>query len=457
MSAAPVAVLLLFNGLLLIGAHFLFDEAHRHRDSVLFSLLFLCSGMPALIYQIVWQRVLFSIYGVNSQSVVVVVTAFMLGLGIGSLAGGWLSARFPRRAVLIFGIAELGVAVFGLSSLRIFQWSAAHTAGANLPSVIVFSLLLLLFPTVLMGATLPLLVEHLVFHTKRVGPSVSTLYFANTYGSAIACYLCATFLLRDFGQSGSVSIAACMNAAVGAAAYFYGRNAERDTKEDTQATPQTSSALAIVPLPRAMFLAGLSGFVALGFEIIWFRVFSLASSDRAAAFALLLSTYLAGIAAGCILSDKLTARCRPETLLHVIGGLLLFAGGLSVYLPPLVATMMAWKIPFLASAPAFFVTAGLVGSVLPLLCQLAVSPERKAGRGVSLIYASNIAGSALGSLGVGFVLMHHFGLKQMSLGLGLSAVIAGSFVLICNDSKRGWPPVWAIALTVMSLVAVPFS
>src|SRR5260370_2804963 len=106
--AQPVAVLLLFNALLLIGAHLLFDKAHRHEDSVVFSFLFLCSGMPALIYQIVWQRVLFSIYGVNSQSVVVVVTAFMVGLGIGSLAGGRLSARFPRRAFLIFGLAALG-------------------------------------------------------------------------------------------------------------------------------------------------------------------------------------------------------------------------------------------------------------------------------------------------------------------------------------------------------------
>ena len=67
MSTAPVAVLLLLNVLALIGGYFLVDKAYRRGDSVFFSLLFLCSGMPALIYQIVWQRVLFSIYGVNSQ------------------------------------------------------------------------------------------------------------------------------------------------------------------------------------------------------------------------------------------------------------------------------------------------------------------------------------------------------------------------------------------------------
>ena len=457
MITTPVVALLLFDAVLLLGVCFFFDRAHRQKDAVFLAVLFFCSGMPALLYQIVWQRALFAIYGVNAQSVAVVVTAFMLGLGMGSFVGGRLSARFPRHGILIFGIAELGVAVFGLSSLRIFQSVAAYTAGANLIWTIFFSLLLLFVPTVLMGATLPLLVNHLVLRTNRVGTSVSTLYFVNTFGSAVACYLCATFLLRDFGQTGSVFIAACMNTAVGAAAYFYGRSTERNSKEDTQATPQTSSALAMVPLPQAMLLAGLSGFIALGFEIIWFRVFSLASSDRAPAFALLLSTYLAGIAAGCILSEKLTARCRPETLVHVIGGFLLLSGGLSVYLPPLVATMMARKIPFLASAPAFFVTAALVGSVLPLLCQLAISPERDAGQGVSLIYISNIAGSAFGSLGVGFVLLHHFGLRDMSVALGLAAVLLGFFVLIFNKGKRGLFPVWAVILTVASLIAVPSS
>jgi len=108
-----------------------------------------------------------------------------------------------------------------------------------------------------------------------------------------------------------------------------------------------------VPLLQAVLLAGLSGFIALGFEIIWFRIFSLASSDRAPAFALLLSTYLAGIAAGSIVSERLTASRRPETLVYVIGALLLLSGGLSAYVPPLVAAMMARNIRFLASSRRF--------------------------------------------------------------------------------------------------------
>src|ERR1700737_3339788 len=173
MSTAPVVILLAFNGLLLIGAHFRFDKARRHRDTILFILLFLCSGMPALIYQIVWERVLFSIYGVNAESVAVIVSAFMLGLGLGSLVGGQLSTRFSRYGVLLFGIAELAIALFGLCSLRIFHWAASFTAGVSLPWVIVFSFSLLLLPTTLMGATLPLLVGEMVSRSGRVGVSGS--------------------------------------------------------------------------------------------------------------------------------------------------------------------------------------------------------------------------------------------------------------------------------------------
>jgi spermidine synthase len=298
MFTVPVLLLLLFDLLLFFAAALYFDKSAQKWENFLLSGLFLVSGMPALIYQVVWQRALFSIYGVNAESVAVVVSAFMMGLGIGSLAGGWISSRFPRRSILIFGLAELGIAIFGLFSLSIFRWVAAYTAGANLLSVVIFSFALLLIPTVLMGATLPILVEHLVRRSGLVGASVSRLYFVNTLGSGLACYFCARFLMRELGQAGAVALAACLNTMVGGTAYLYGRRR-------TSASASTSTAHSSVPcgatpikLPMAMFLAGVSGFLALGFEIAWFRVFSMAAADRAPAFALLLSTFLAGIAAG---------------------------------------------------------------------------------------------------------------------------------------------------------------
>ena len=94
-------------------------------------LLFFLSGFPALLYQIVWQRTLFSIFGVNIESVTVVVTAFMLGLGLGSMLGGWLSTKSWINRLALFGVVELGISLFGIISLPLFYWVSGFTAGAG--------------------------------------------------------------------------------------------------------------------------------------------------------------------------------------------------------------------------------------------------------------------------------------------------------------------------------------
>src|SRR4029077_10930544 len=184
----------------------------------------------------------------------------MLGLGLGSLVGGWVSSRFPQRGIAIFGVAELGVASFGLYSLRIFHWASTYTAGASLPATIVFSLALLILPTMLMGATLPILVEQLVRDSGSVGYSVSMLYSVNTLGSAVACYFCASFLLNDFGQSGSMRIAAIINTLVGATAFFYGRGRREVAAEIAAPQQEVRTVAGGLPLALAMLIAGVSGF-----------------------------------------------------------------------------------------------------------------------------------------------------------------------------------------------------
>lgn len=458
MPTTPVAVLLLFDAVLLLTTALKSEAGTASRKSLLVSLLFFLSGVPALIYQIVWQRALFLIYGTNAQSVAVVVTAFMLGLGLGSLIGGALSKRFPESGILFFGMAEGAIALFGLGSLSLFRKFATFTAGAALPAVILFSLVLLLVPTVLMGATLPLLVEHLVKRNLEVGASVSILYFANTFGSAVACYACAVYLLRSFGQSGTVSLAACINGVVGISAYLFGRASSRvRVSPASHAGPETAGA-SVLSLPQAMTLAGLSGFVALGFEIAWFRVFALASSDRAPAFALLLATYLAGVAAGSFVADWLLREREWRLVLRFLGLALLIAGALSVYLLPLVAVFMQHKVPFLTSAPAFFAVSAMTGCMLPLLCRLAVPPDEESGRRVSFIYVSNILGSAAGSLGIGFWLMQRLRLQQIAYALAFVAILMGMYVLSL-EWRRGRPTqarTWLVAAAFATLV-VPLS
>ncbi len=109
--------------------------------------VFLVSGSAALIYQVVWQRALFAVYGVNIESVTVVVTAFMLGLGVGSFAGGRLANRPGAPLLTWFGLIELAIAAYGASSLWLVARVGSATAGAGAFATFGLTLLLVLLPT----------------------------------------------------------------------------------------------------------------------------------------------------------------------------------------------------------------------------------------------------------------------------------------------------------------------
>lgn len=133
---------------------------------------------------------------------------------------------------------------------------------------------------------------------------------------------------------------------------------------------------------------------------------------------------------------------------------MLVAAAISVYLPPLMADFSWRNIPVLTSAPAFFLAACFLGSVLPLLCQSAVLANDSAGRGVSLIYLSNIVGSTLGSLVVGFVLMNHFGTQAISTQLAAATALTGVIVVLFRSGHLQAPPKTVWALAILAIVAI---
>lgn len=182
-------------------------------------VVFVLSGFAALLYQVVWQRALYAIYGINVESVTVVVTAFMLGLGLGSLAGGEVSKDPARPALLMFALVELGIGVFGFFSLGLFRAVGHVTLRQSAPTTALVTFLLVLVPTLLMGSTLPLLVAHSVRASGNVGRSVGALYFANTVGSAVAAAAAPLALFGSLGQSATLRIAAAINVTVALGSY----------------------------------------------------------------------------------------------------------------------------------------------------------------------------------------------------------------------------------------------
>jgi predicted membrane-bound spermidine synthase len=183
-------------------------------------LLFMLSGVAALIYQVCWQRSLFSLLGVDLESTTIVVSVFMFGLGCGALLGGRFADAYPERRILGFAVAETAIGIYGYCSPHLIQFIAANSGlGYSHASNLIKSFAILIVPTTLMGATLPILVTHLFAQEKSIGVSVGKLYFANTMGGAIGAALATFYLFMVMGISDSVRVASAMNVFVAATAY----------------------------------------------------------------------------------------------------------------------------------------------------------------------------------------------------------------------------------------------
>ena len=407
--------------------------------------LFFFSGFPALIYQIVWERALFALYGVNIESVTVVVTGFLLGLGLGSLVGGYLS-RIPGMPLLaLFGAAELSTAAYGLFSLRLFHQVGHYTAGISLFGTTAISFTLLLIPTMLMGSTLPMLVAYSVSRSRNVGGSLGLLYFVNTLGSATACFLAAAVVMALLGQSGSVAMGAAINATVGigALAVYYLHRAQpvrppaADSFVTVDATDDQSAAM--LSLPVAAIFVGLSGFIALAYEILWYRLFSFWSGSDARVFAYLLGAYLAGIAVGGLVAHDLTNRATSDRskrqYLRLIAWFVVLANLAGFVAAPVMGLAAEYlSVSFVMVIIAL--GAALLAATFPLISHITIVNDNRAGYGVSLLYFSNIVGAALGSFTVGFVLMNFLGMRDISVFLVLVGVALGISLLAAGGPSR---------------------
>jgi len=398
-------------------------------------VLFFLSGFPALLYQVVWQRALFTIYGVNIESVTIVVSAFMLGLGLGSLGGGWLSERRAVPLLAVFGIAELGIGLFGVCSLGIFHYVAQFTAGTSALGTGAMAFVLLLVPTALMGSTLPILTEHLVRISGNEGRSVGSLYFVNTLGSAAACFCAVVFLMHRLGESGSVLVAAAINAIVGLAVLILHFTLPKTCAAAVPVAPAAAGdarhAAPTLAFHLAVWVAGLAGLVSLAYEILWYRAFSLALQGRAPAFAVLLGFYLTGIAFGGRISARLCRKMSGAGLrqhLRNLGLFVIAANVLGYLVVPALGFVSHYR-PGLA-LPLVSLVAMLLGAAFPLISHAAVSPDARAGRRLSLLYVSNIIGSTLGSLLVGYVLMDIWSMRQIAIAIALTGIALGTAILV---------------------------
>jgi hypothetical protein len=185
--------------------------------------LFFVSGVAALVYQVCWQRLLFSAFGVDIDSVTIIVSVFMLGLGLGALVGGDLADRRPAQALRFFALCELGIGSFGIVSPTLIRATGEMFVGAPQWQVAVANFLLLLLPTCLMGATLPILVAHVTRIWGNVGKSIGLLYQVNTVGAAFGVAIVGFGWFLLFELDTAIYMAAVLNISVSALTFAWVR------------------------------------------------------------------------------------------------------------------------------------------------------------------------------------------------------------------------------------------
>jgi spermidine synthase len=423
-------------------------------------VLFFFSGFPALIYQLTWQRALFRIFGVNIESVTIVVTAFMLGLGLGSLAGGWLSKRRGISLLPLLAAIELMTGAFGLVSLQIFDRVGQLIAGLPLIVTASVSLSLVILPTLLMGATLPLLVCNLVRRSGNVGSAVGLLYYVNTLGAGAACLVCAVFLFPFAGMQTAVYVAAAINGAVASGAliaHWYERRNPAIAAHNTPASFNTPRPM--LRLGAMSGLAAAAGFISLSYEIFFFRTMSFASGSSATSFALTLSAFLIGIASGSRQAGQNCATLTPDGAKREAVVALMKASLLGLLFLPLL-DHVAWLGGGTVGVMMLLVylVARYWGSMLPYLAEFGIAADSQAGVHTALLYLANILGSAAGSIVTGFVLMDYLGL----VGIGVALVVASLACVVLLDGALRLPRSQqvlragvATGLALLAIVAMP--
>jgi spermidine synthase len=418
-------------------------------------VLFFFSGFPALIYQLTWQRALFRIFGVNIESVTIVVAAFMLGLGVGSLAGGWLSKRRGLPLLPLLAGIELTTGAFGLVSLAIFDRIGELTIGLPLAVTAAATLALVIVPTLLMGATLPIVVSHLVRRSGQVGSAVGLLYYVNTLGAGAACLACVVLLFPFVGMQGAVYVAAAINGVVALGALVAHWHERRRSIIAAPDAPTTFAAhkpmLGFAPL---LGLAAAGGFVSLSYEIFFFRTVSYAAGSSSPAFAMTLSAFLVGLASGSRQAGQdCTSLTRDGAMRRAVAALL--KANLLGLLFLALLNHLAWLGYGVIGVAILLVylVARFWGSLLPYLAESGVAADGEAGMRTALLYLANILGSAAGSIVTGFVLMDYLGLVTIGAALVVAGFICTALLIGALEMPHTEKVLRASLVAVLALMA----
>ncbi|NND47645.1 MAG: fused MFS/spermidine synthase [Woeseiaceae bacterium] len=429
-------------------------------NRLLFAAIFI-SGASALIYQLIWVRLLGLVFGVSSFAVATVVAVFLLGLGLGSYVFGLWSER-SRDPLRIYMYVELGIAATSLlaylviEAVPVYQYLheyAYNNLGFYGLSIarLLLSMLVLLPPVFLIGGTMPLLAKYFLRDPANLGSSFSKIYYLNTLGACAGALLTGFLLVRVFGVVGTFIVAVGGNLLVALIIAL----SKRSTGAPGSGKGERS------PYSYMLVFLFLTGFISLGYEMLWVRILSTYGLSTSQAFALILAGFLLGFSVGAwFVAREVDRRRDLEGWFSAVSIVTAFSGAVVLLmfrqfeavtlLFADVTPMSQFTLGMILAFTVSFIPAVFMGILFPLGVRIYVHDIDRVGAKAGNTFFSNTLGCVVGSLLTGFVLIPFLGMWNTTLLLiNLSLLIAVAFLL------RGHGPARAqwVSLVVVAVVA----
>ena len=268
------------------------------------AVCFLLSGATGLIYEVLWARMLGLVFGVTTLAISAVLAAFMGGLALGSLLASRLATRIVR-AVRVYAVIELTIGVYALAVPLLFRLIDRVYAGVwqslqpgfygSAATRFLLASIVLIVPTALMGATLPVLARA-VTASRQTSISVTSLYTLNLVGAIAGTIAAGFLLLPSLGVTATIWIAAITNLAIGLAALLLD---SRDRGEGSSTSESVVESFARPPSESLatssafwLFCALVSGFVTISMQVVWSRLLSMIIGSSTYAFSIVLALFL---------------------------------------------------------------------------------------------------------------------------------------------------------------------
>ena len=471
-------------------------ESVSRRVLPLLLVLFVGSGVCALIYEVVWFQLLELVIGSSAISLGVLLATFMGGMCIGSLALPKIAPK-SMHPLKLYAMLEISIGIIGVLELfaipmigKLYSPAVGHGATALMLRAVVAGLCLVP-PTILMGATLPAIARWVESSPRGIS-WLGFFYGGNIVGAVIGSVLAGFYLLRLHDQSYTTYVAALLNIVVGATAWAISLRtpAHVDSRAESAASEAGVARSPVAPSTdsRFVYLAiGISGACALAAEVVWTRLLSLTFGASVYTFSMILAVFLTGLGIGSSFASWLARvidsprRALAWCQLYLTAAIAWAAAIIYVALPnwpinPSLApsSWFALQMDLARCALAVLPAAALWGASFPLALAAIATPGEDTGRLVGRVYAANTIGSILGATICSLLLIPALGTRDAQRVLIALAAVASILALLApersaatriDDSpvklssvdRRPWIAITALAamLLIITVPALP--